>query len=252
MKDKASIQRKWEKKIEEMRKKAEFKYKLELQKKQNQWKKDFEYLTIKVNKKRDAYISKKEKEYHKRMLNEIRELEGKEVKPIKKKKNLNQTDFAAKIMQENSRLRDSDADGVGYCISCDIRCSWENHQWGHLESRRIQNLILEPKNINLQCKSCNFATWPQGDTLKKAKVNHHYSINLDKKYGEWTSDRLRQKKIDYLQNKDSGNWDFSTLIPELIEENKRLWATKNFYKPSQNWEWIWNKYPELHKKETED
>ena len=50
-----------------MKKKAEFKYKLELQKKQNQWKKDFEYLTIKVNKKRDAYISKKEKEYHKRM-----------------------------------------------------------------------------------------------------------------------------------------------------------------------------------------
>lgn len=93
-----------------MKKKAEFKYKLELQKKQNQWKKDFEYLTIKVNKKRDAYISKKEKEYHKRMLNEIREMEGKEVKPIKKKKNLNQMDFAAKIMQENSRLRDSDAD----------------------------------------------------------------------------------------------------------------------------------------------
>jgi DNA-binding transcriptional regulator YiaG len=128
MKDKASIQRKWEKKVEEMKKKAEFKYKLELQKKQNQWKKDFEYLTIKVNKKRDAYISKKEKEYHKRMLNEIREMEGKEVKPIKKKKNLNLMDFSAKIMQENSRLRDSDADGVGYCISCDIKCSWENHQ----------------------------------------------------------------------------------------------------------------------------
>ena len=127
-KSKASIQRKWEKKVEEMKKKAEFKYKLELQQKQQQWKKDFEYLTIKINKKRDAYISKKEKEYHKRMLNEIRELNGKETKPIKKKKNLNQMDFAAKIMQENSRLRDSDADGVGYCISCDIKCSWENHQ----------------------------------------------------------------------------------------------------------------------------
>ena len=75
MKSKASIQAKWEKKISEMRKKAEFKYRLELQQKQMQWKKDFEYLTIKVNKKRDAYISKKEKEYHKRMLNEIRELE---------------------------------------------------------------------------------------------------------------------------------------------------------------------------------
>jgi hypothetical protein len=80
------------------------------------------------------------------------------VKDVNKKKALNLTDFAAKIMQENSRLRDSDADGVGYCISCDIKCDRQHHQGGHLESRRIQNLILEPKNINLQCKSCNFAT----------------------------------------------------------------------------------------------
>lgn len=45
-----------------------------------------------------------------------------------------------------------------------------------------------------------------------------------------------QKKIAYLSSEDGANWDYSTLIPELIEENKRLWATKNFYKPSQNWE----------------
>lgn len=128
MKDKASIQRKWNKKVEELVKKADFKYGLELQRLQHKWQNDYDYLTIKVEKKKKAYINKKLKEYHKRMLNEIRELEGKEVKPIKKKKNLNQMDFAAKIMQENSRLRDSDADGNGYCISCDIKCSWENHQ----------------------------------------------------------------------------------------------------------------------------
>ena len=246
MKDKASIQRKWNKKIEEMVRKADFKYWLELQQLQNKWQKDYDYLTIKVEKKKNAYINKKIKEYHKRMLNEIRELEWKPTKEIKKKKNLNLMDFSAKIMQENSRLRDSDADGVGYCISCDIKCSWENHQWGHLESRRIQNLILEPKNINLQCKTCNFATWPQWDTVRKEKVNQHYRENLDKKYGEWTSERLRQKKIAYIQNEDHSNWDFKALIPELIEENKRLWGTKNFYKPSQNWEAIWEKYPELH------
>jgi hypothetical protein len=52
-----------------------------------------------------------------------------------------------------------------------------------------------------------------------------------------------------LQNEDSGNWDFSALIPSLIEENKKLWGEKNFYKPSQNWEKVWNSYPELHNKE---
>ena len=75
MKSRESIQAKWEKKINEMKKKAEFKYGLELQQKQQQRKKDYDYLTIKVNKKRDAYINKKEKEYRRRMLNEIRELE---------------------------------------------------------------------------------------------------------------------------------------------------------------------------------
>jgi hypothetical protein len=35
----------------------------------------YDYLTIKIEKKKTAYINKKTKEYHKRMLNEIRELE---------------------------------------------------------------------------------------------------------------------------------------------------------------------------------
>jgi hypothetical protein len=33
-------------------------------------------------------------------------------------------EFALKIAQENARLRDTDADGNGYCISCGKRCSW--------------------------------------------------------------------------------------------------------------------------------
>lgn len=181
------------------------------------------------------------------MKNEIKEIQWKPVKPIKvKKKKLNLMDFSASLLQENSRLRDSDKNWVWYCVSCDVKCSWENHQWWHRESRRFKNLILEPKNVNLQCRSCNYATWPQGDTLKKAVVNHHYDVNLDKKYGEWTAKRIQEKKIAYLSSKDGSNWDYKTLIPELIEENKRLWATKTFYKPSKNWEKIWNEYPELH------
>ena len=31
------------------------------------------------------------------------------------------------IAQENARLRDSDADGKGRCISCGKLCSWSEH-----------------------------------------------------------------------------------------------------------------------------
>ena len=37
-----------------------------------------------------------------------------------KKKTLNIVEFAMELAQENSRLRDSDSEGRGFCISCDL------------------------------------------------------------------------------------------------------------------------------------
>lgn len=229
-----------------MKKKADFKYNILLQNKKKLFERDWGYEVEKNERKKQAYINKKEAEYKRRMLNEIRKIEWKPTKDIKNKKKLDLENFAASLMQENSRLRDSNASGIWNCISCNARCSWSNHQWGHRHSRRFKNLVLEPKNINLQCRKCNFATWPQGDTVRKERVNSVYDENLDKKYWEWTARRLEEKKNAYIQNKDSGNWDYKTLIPSLIKENKELWATKNFRQPSQNWEKVWEKYPELH------
>lgn len=62
------------------------------------------------------------------------------------------------IAQENARLRDSDADGNGYCISCGKLCSWGEHAGGHRYTRKFQNMCLEEENINLQCHTCNWTT----------------------------------------------------------------------------------------------
>ena len=225
-----------------MKKKADFKFNILLQNKKKLFERDWEYAVEKNERKKQAYINKKEAEYKRRMLNEIRKVEWRPVKEKKEKVKLNLMDFAAKILQENSRLRDSDKDGNGHCISCNTYCSWSNHQWWHLEARWIKNLTLEPKNVNLQCKNCNWDMWPKWDTVRKEKVIHQYKVNLDKKYWEWTAKRLEEKKVAYFSSKDESNWDYDTLIPSLIEWNERLWKEKTFYKPSKNWRKIWEKY----------
>lgn len=252
MKDKAKIQAKWERKIEEMKKKAEFKYWLELQKKQSQWKKDYEYLTIKINKKRDAYINKKEKEYHRRMLNEIRELEWKPTKEVKKKKNLNLLEFAMSIQQENSKLRDTDEDWNWICCSCGTPCSWENLHWGHFHPRWVKNICLNPMNINAQCKKCNLATWPLWNMDLKMRTQEYYATTIEFKRGKDQLVSLNKLKSDYYKtwyrcDGDYWQWDIplNKYIPILIAENDRLRSTKKF-QPKNNWRKTREKYPELH------
>lgn len=215
-----------------------------IQNKKNKLEDQYRYEWEKNERKKASYIRKKEEEYMRKMRNEIREFEWKPKKEIKKKKNLNLIDFASKILQENSRLRDSNEKWDGNCISCGILCHWGKHQWWHRRPRWIKNLTLEPKNINLQCRSCNFATWPQWDTVRKERTNHQYDINLDKKYWEGTSKWLEGRKNAYFRGEESGDYDFDKLIPELIEENKRLWATKSFIWSSKKWERIWDAYKE--------
>ena len=46
---------------------------------------------------------------------------------------------------------------------------------------------------------------------------------------------------DYFHGK-SEKYDLEMLIPQLIEENEKLWATKSFYAPAKKWHNIWTKY----------
>ena len=52
---------------------------------------------------------------------------------------------------------------------------------------------------------------------------------------------MKQKE---LSNPVAYKWTeikLDELIPDLITETKRLWETKNFYKPKKNWGGIYEK-----------
>lgn len=250
-KTKESVKKKWEKKSEQMRIQAHYRYEILKQNRKKDWDKRWEYELLKLDKKRDAYIRKMEEKYHRNMMNEIREMENKpprvykwawpKIKPIQ---------FAMQLAQENARLRDTDENGRGRCISCDILCEYEWLAWWHRYSRRFNNICLEKENINAQCHTCNFTTWPRWNPALKLKVNERYSENMDKKWGEWTSERLRLLTRDFAMWKGK-HYDLKKKIPQLIKENEKLWKSKSNeflanHKPARKWREIWEDYDKRH------
>lgn len=243
MKDKFSITKKWEKKTAEMYKKADFKYAVLAKLCEKRADKYLNHELEKNERKKLSYIRKKEDEYRRKMLNEIREFEWKPKKEYKQDApNIKPLQFAMELAQEVARLRDSDADGNGYCISCDNFCSWANHSWWHRYPRTIKATCIDEVNINLQCNTCNWTTWPRGDTAAKEKTNMRYDENLDKKYWPRTAEKLKKKVGDYFQWKLKYDIDLDYNIPRLIEEDERLWKTKSFYAPRRKWRAIWIKW----------
>ena len=75
MKTKESIQAKWERKLAEMRVKADYKYSILFKNRVARANKRLEYEQEKMERKKAAYIRKKEEEYKRKMLNEIREMQ---------------------------------------------------------------------------------------------------------------------------------------------------------------------------------
>lgn len=182
--------------------------------------------------------------YRRKMLNEIRVLEWKPKREYKTDApKIKPLQFALSIAQENARLRDTDADWYGFCISHADDTIFERWQlaWWHRFSRNFRHICLEPENINAQCHTCNYTTWPKWDTVAKEKVNAKYDENLDIKFWNWTAKKLREKLHTSLQGKGKA-YDLEMKIPELIEENEKLWATKNFYKPWKKRRAIRTKY----------
>ena len=255
MKTVESIRIKWEKKVEEMKKKADFKYNILLQNRKKTLEKKYEYEWEKNERKKAAYIRKKEWEYNRKMLNEIREFEWKpprayrwawpKIKPLQ---------FAMKLAQENARLRDTDENGRWRCISCNIMCEWEWLAWGHRYSRQFSNMCLEPENINAQCHNCNRITWPLGNPVLKAKTNEEYDRNITEKFWEGAVEKLKKLVVEFTRRKasDPKKWyDLKKKIPQLVEENEKLWGEKSeefraTHKPFRNWRKVWEDYDKRH------
>jgi BMFP domain-containing protein YqiC len=74
-KTKDSIERKWAKKLETVRLRAEFKFNVLIENRKKKHNEALEHDIEKLEKKKAAYLNKKEKVYKRGMLNEIREFE---------------------------------------------------------------------------------------------------------------------------------------------------------------------------------
>lgn len=89
--------------------------------------------------------------------------------------------------------------------------------------------------------------------MEKEKVNQFYRNRLRDKYGDQIVAEMEEKVREETKNPHKARVMgpyLDELIPELIKENKRLWATKspNFlfnHKPAKNWEKVYEKYRHL-------
>ncbi len=79
------------------------------------------------------------------------------------------------------RLRDSDSNGILLCISCGEPVFWKKADAGHFIKRQHKATRFDEKNVNGQCRNCNWLK--QGNDI-------NYKIGLEKKYGPGIADRL--------------------------------------------------------------
>lgn len=88
-------------------------------------------------------------------------------------------------MSRYIRLRDSDPQGFGRCISCGKWVHWKDADNGHFINRSHMNTRYDEQNCNLQCRSCN--RFDEGN-------NEGYRRGLIAKYGEGIINHLFLKK----------------------------------------------------------
>ena len=108
-------------KIREMNTKKNLETKKRIEKAKEKANEEVERIIAKIQRKAEAYKKKKELFYNRKCDAEIRQLLGKPPKQYKQNQ-LTQNQklqLALSIAQENAKLRDTDKDGRGRCISCD-------------------------------------------------------------------------------------------------------------------------------------
>lgn len=154
-----SIKSKWMQKIREMHAKKNLETNKKILKAKEKADEETKRITDKIHRKAEAYKRKKELEYNRKCDAEIRQLLGKPPKQYKQKQltHNQKLQLALSIAQENAKLRDTDKDGRGRCISCDRLKPRTALAGGHKESRTIQRICLDEININAQCHDCNYA-----------------------------------------------------------------------------------------------
>ena len=109
------------------------------------------------------------------------------------------------------RLRDSDDNGYGECISCGKRpIYWKDADAGHYVNRRKYAVRYNEKNVNFQCRACN--RFQEGNAAG-------YTIGLTNKHGPQVINEL------YVASKGSTKWtpfDISVMVKFYKAEVKKM------------------------------
>ena len=88
------------------------------------------------------------------------------------------------------RLRDSDHNGWGRCITCNKAIKWNQGHAGHYLSRRFKAIKYDERNNSLQCVSCNSFHCGRQDV---------YTDKIDAKFGKGTAEELESMKNDIVK-----------------------------------------------------
>ena len=111
------------------------------------------------------------------------------------------------------RLRDATDEGLVQCFTCNKVSHYKSGmQNGHFQSRKHLATRWNETNCQVQCVGCN---------MFKAGEQYKFSINLDAKYGEGTSEYLeftartimKVSRIDYEEK--------ISYYKELVEKLKK-------------------------------
>jgi|TARA_R110000796_G_scaffold65936_1_gene152074 hypothetical protein len=111
------------------------------------------------------------------------------------------------------RLRDATDEGLVQCFTCNKVSHYKSGmQNGHFQSRKHLATRWDEENCQVQCVGCN---------MFKAGEQYKFSIALDSKYGEGTSEEL--ERIARKTVKCSSWWyeEEVSYYKELVEKLKK-------------------------------
>jgi hypothetical protein len=120
-----------------------------------------------------------------------------------------------KVFSEYIRLRDSDVNGYGKCITCNLRKFYKEMDCGHGIPRQHKATKFNERNNHLQCKRCN------GFEGGKREV---YKSEVDKRYGPGTWDKLEvMSRMTCKRNQ----FEIDAMEVYYKKQVKELLSTKN-------------------------
>jgi hypothetical protein len=140
----------------------------------------------------------------------------KKIRAAKAESIIRLTEVLDNVFSRFIRLRDTDADGVGYCIDCNSRVAWDKIDCGHFIVRKYKSTRWDEQNCAAQWSYCN------GPLSGR---QFEFGKGIDLKYGAGTAEAI------LLRSKEEKKWstdELKSLIAYYTEEVSALLATKNF------------------------